>query len=276
MSLGTVIYLAAMAAIYVAQRLLPGHDGLQGGLTGVALVGLATAALLRFRRLRAVRDDGLRLGHRLALMFLLVGCGSLVMYAATTDGVVRGLTLAQEAEDRWLGVWRSLWPVVWLLGTVPLLVDGKTRMTESAAIVHYLAMVHAGGRLTLAPGHPDYGAYLNWLHHGEATLTFPQTIVLRYALLEPQERRQPAVADDYRRWFLGRLRLAEAALADGRDHLAGATFTMADISVGYAIMLALRLGMEADLPPGTLAWFRRLAQRPGFLAAKAAQEKAAA
>lgn len=162
------------------------------------------------------------------------------------------------------------------LGTVPLLVDGKTRMTESAAIVHYLAMVHAGGRLTLAPGHPDYGAYLNWLHHGEATLTFPQTIVLRYALLEPQERRQPAVADDYRRWFLGRLRLAEAALADGRDHLAGATFTMADISVGYAIMLALRLGMEADLPPGTLAWFRRLAQRPGFLAAKAAQEKAAA
>ena len=122
MSLGTVIYLAAMAAIYVAQRLLPGHDGLQGGLTGVALVGLATAALLRFRRLRAVRDDGLRLGHRLALMFLLVGCGSLVMYAATTDGVVRGLTLAQEAEDRWLGVWRSLWPVVWLLGTVPLLV----------------------------------------------------------------------------------------------------------------------------------------------------------
>lgn len=162
------------------------------------------------------------------------------------------------------------------LGTVPLLVDGKTRMTESAAIVHYLAMVHAGGRLTLAPGHPDYGAYLNWLHHGEATLTFPQTIVLRYALLEPQERRQPAVADDYRRWFLGRLRLAEAALVDGRDHLAGATFTMADISVGYAIMLALRLGMEADLPPGTLAWFRRLAQRPGFLAAKAAQEKAAA
>jgi hypothetical protein len=122
MSLGTLVYLVAMAALYVAQRLLEGHDGLQGGVTGLALVGLGIAAFLRFRRLRAARDEGLRLGHRVALMFLLVGCGSLVMYAATTDGVVRGLTFAQEAEERWLGVWRSLWPVVWLLGTVPLLV----------------------------------------------------------------------------------------------------------------------------------------------------------
>lgn len=162
------------------------------------------------------------------------------------------------------------------LGTVPLLVDGETRMTESAAIPHYLAMVHAGGRLTLGPEHAEYGAYLNWLHHGEATLTFPQTIFLRYALLEPEERRQPGVADDYKRWFLARLRLAEAALADGRDHLVGGAFTMADISVGYAVMLALQLGMEAELPPNALSWFRRLARRPGFLAAKAAQEKAAA
>jgi len=162
------------------------------------------------------------------------------------------------------------------LGTVPLLVDGATRMTESAAIPHYLAMVHGGGRLTLAPDHPDYGAYLNWLHHGEATLTFPQTIYLRYARLEPEERRQPVVAEDYKRWFLARLRLLEAALADGRDHLAGNTFTMADISVGYAVMLARVLGMEADLPPSAVSWFRGLAERPGFLAARAAQKKAAA
>ncbi|MFC6761452.1 glutathione S-transferase N-terminal domain-containing protein [Sulfitobacter porphyrae] len=38
------------------------------------------------------------------------------------------------------------------LGTIPLLVDGDTRMTESSAIPHYLSMVHGGGKL--APG-PD-------------------------------------------------------------------------------------------------------------------------
>lgn len=160
------------------------------------------------------------------------------------------------------------------LGTVPLLIDGATRMTESTAILHYLALVHGGGRFTLPPDHAEYGAYLNWLHHGEATLTFPQTIFLRYSRLEPEERRQPGVAEDYKRWFLARLRLAEATLSDGRDHLVGGAFTMADISVGYAVMLALDLDMEADLPPHALAWFRRLSARPGFLAAKASQDGA--
>ena len=158
------------------------------------------------------------------------------------------------------------------LGTVPLLVDGAARMTESSAIPHYLAMKHAGGRLTLAPDHPDYAAYLNWLFHGEATLTFPQTLVLRYARFEPPERRQPGVAEDYKRWFLARLRMLEATLADGRGHLVGGGFTMADISVAYAILLALDIGLEAELPPHTLAWYRKQEQRAGFRAAKAAQE----
>ena len=160
------------------------------------------------------------------------------------------------------------------LGTIPLLVDGETRMTESVAIPHYLAMTHGGGRLTIAPGEPGYGAYLNWLVHGEATLTFPQTIYLRYSQLEPEEERQPTVANDYKRWFLARLRLAEAALADGRAFLVGDDFTMADISVAYALQLAIDIGLEGELPPHSRAWFRRLEQRAGFQAAKAAQAAA--
>src|SRR6185437_3510402 len=160
------------------------------------------------------------------------------------------------------------------LGTIPLLVDGETRMTESVAIPHYLAMTHAGGRLTVAPGEAGFGAYLNWLVHGEATLTFPQTIFLRYSQLEPQERRQPTVANDYKRWFLARLGLAEARLADGRAFLVGDGFTMADISVAYALLLAIDVGLEPELPPHALAWFRRPTQRPGFQAAKAAQAAA--
>ncbi|KAA0916823.1 glutathione S-transferase family protein [Aquicoccus porphyridii] len=157
------------------------------------------------------------------------------------------------------------------LGTVPLLIDGDTRMTESAAIPHYLSTVHGGGRLARAPGEAEYGAYLNWLHHGEATLTFPQTLYLRYATLEPEERRQPQVAEDYRKWFLARLRLAEQTLADGREYLLTGGFSNADISVGYAIQLALALRMRDDLPPNCLAWFDRLSARDGFTRAQAAQ-----
>lgn len=160
------------------------------------------------------------------------------------------------------------------LGTVPLLVDGGVRMTESAAIPHYLAMAHAGGRGAVLPGEADFGAYLNWLHHGEATLTFPQTIYLRYGQLEPEERRQPGVAEDYRRWFLARLRLAEAALSDGRDFLVAGRFTMADISVAYALFLACQIGLAGDLPPHAASWFGRTRARDGFRAAEAVQAAA--
>jgi len=87
------------------------------------------------------------------------------------------------------------------LGTVPALFDGATRMTESAAMCQYLAAKAAPGTLDVSVDEPDFGAYLNYLHFGEATLTFPQTLVLRYGRFEPAERRSPQVAEDYSKWF---------------------------------------------------------------------------
>src|SRR5580658_9602289 len=122
------------------------------------------------------------------------------------------------------------------LGTIPLLVDGATRMTESAAICQYLAERYAGPPLSVAASETGYGAYLNALHFGEATLTFPQTIVLRYGQLEAAERRIPQAVEDYARWTLGRLRGFETWL-DGAEYAAAGRFTVADISIGYALMM---------------------------------------
>ena len=72
------------------------------------------------------------------------------------------------------------------LGTIPLLVDGETRMTESSAMIEYLSMRHGNGALSVRPDEAGYGAYLNGLLYGEATLTFPQTLVLRYTRLSPR------------------------------------------------------------------------------------------
>src|ERR1700738_895484 len=79
------------------------------------------------------------------------------------------------------------------LGTIPLLLDGDTRMTESAAISQYLVARHGPTPLSVDVDEPDFGAFLNWLHFGEATLTFPQTLVLRYTQIEAEERRNPQV-----------------------------------------------------------------------------------
>jgi glutathione S-transferase len=157
------------------------------------------------------------------------------------------------------------------LGTIPYLEDGPARMTESAAIAEYLAAKHGAGTLGVTPDEDDFGAYLNWLHHGEATLTFPQTLVLRYLTLEKPEKRQPQVAADYKRWFLARTMLAEQALSDGREWLCAGRFTAADISVGYAVLLARNLGYFEELGPNLQAWWGRLTARDGFKRAKAAQ-----
>lgn len=160
------------------------------------------------------------------------------------------------------------------LGTVPAFFDGEVRMTESAAICHYLGEKYGRGEFTVAPGEPDFGAFLNWLHFGEATLTFPQTLVLRYERFEPPVRRQPEVAAAYRRWFLGRLR-ALAPVLEGRTSLCAGRFTMADISVGYALLLAEYLEMAPDFPPAVAQYLARLKERPALRRAREAETAAA-
>ncbi|HXA37869.1 MAG TPA: glutathione S-transferase family protein [Phenylobacterium sp.] len=156
------------------------------------------------------------------------------------------------------------------LGTIPALADGETLMTESAAIVQYLVTRYGPSPLAVDVADPAYGAWLNWLHFGEATLTFPQTLVLRYRRFEPGKAE--VVADDYAKWFLARLRAVDRALQD-RDWLCAGRFTAADISVGYALLLAGQLGLDAEFTPAVAAHWGRLQARPGFQAAKASQAR---
>ncbi len=119
-------------------------------------------------------------------------------------------------------------------------------------------------------------AYLNWLYFGEVTLTFltfPQALVLRYSKLEPEARRNPQVATDYTKWFFGRLRAVEAAVA-GSETLCAGRFTVADISVGYALLVADRIGLARDFGPAVAAYWQRLQQRDGFCRAPKAEAAA--
>ena len=138
------------------------------------------------------------------------------------------------------------------LGTVPCLVDGDLMMTESCAIVQYLVERYGPTPLAVGPDEPDYGAYLNWLHRADATLTFPLALVFRYRDLEAPERRSPQVAEDYRRWFL---------CAD--------RFTAADLCVAYALYFADRLGLEEAFTPNVGDWWERVTARPAFRKAAA-------
>lgn len=156
------------------------------------------------------------------------------------------------------------------LGTIPLLVDGPTRMSESAAMCQYLAARHSPRQLDVAVDEAAYGDYLNFLHFGEATLTFPQTLVLRYSYFEPEARRQPQVAQDYAKWFLARLKTLDQRLANS-GYLCADRFTAADVSVGYALLLAQHLELASQFPPNIAAYWARLQERPAYQRAQAEQ-----
>jgi glutathione S-transferase len=154
------------------------------------------------------------------------------------------------------------------LGTIPWLEDGEARLSESSAICQYLGTTYGPTDLVVQPGEADYARYLNWMFFSDATATFPQTLVLRYTQLEPEERRVPQVAEDYRKWFLGRMRFVDANL-EGRNYLAAHRFTAADIAVGYAVYLAKTLRIDGELSPRVQDWYARLTSREAFKRADA-------
>eukprot|EP00747_Dinoflagellata_sp_TGD_P207644 gnl/TRDRNA2_/TRDRNA2_81197_c0_seq1.p1 gnl/TRDRNA2_/TRDRNA2_81197_c0~~gnl/TRDRNA2_/TRDRNA2_81197_c0_seq1.p1 ORF type:complete len:234 (-),score=52.92 gnl/TRDRNA2_/TRDRNA2_81197_c0_seq1:152-853(-) len=154
-----------------------------------------------------------------------------------------------------------------VLGTIPFFVDdgGKVKMTESCAIPKYLVEKYGPSPLEVKPSEPDFAAYLNWIAHADATLTFPQTVVLRYTRQEPG--RADAAAEDYGKWYIARLRLLDSVLEDGREFLCSGRFTIADICVVFALMLGVGFEFDKKYKPQTLAYMKRILERPAFKAA---------
>ena len=149
------------------------------------------------------------------------------------------------------------------LGTVPTFVDDDTIITESTGICQYLVEKYSSNGLGLDKKDPEYGAYLNWLYRSDATFTFPLAIVLRYTRLEPEERRNPEVAEDYAIWFHSRLRSVETAL-EGKEFLVGGRFTIADIAVGYALQFGDRLGLSDRYKTNCKRYLASLYDRPAY------------
>lgn len=150
-----------------------------------------------------------------------------------------------------------------VLGTVPFFVDGDTNMTESSGICHYLVERFKKYEFAVPADHPEYGDFLNWLYHSDATLTFPLTLVFRYSALEPEERRLPQIVDDYSKWFIARLRRLDAHIVD-REFLVADKFTIADIAVGYALYLGRDQKLDGHYTPQISSYLDRLIERPAF------------
>ena len=148
------------------------------------------------------------------------------------------------------------------LGTVPLLVEGETRMTESCAIAHYLATKSSDPSLVVAPREGDYPAYLDFTYHADATITFPQTVFMRFALFE-KDKGWSEAGEAYAKWFWKRLVKLEQRL-ETREFLCADRFTVADICCGYALILAGKVGLDEGVPQVLRDYRERLVAREGY------------
>ena len=148
-----------------------------------------------------------------------------------------------------------------MLGTVPYMIDGNIKMTESVAMCQYFVDRYGPTDLKVMSDEEDYPNYLNWLYHADATLTFPQTVVLRYKFQEPGVA--DAAIEGYSRWFVSRLKLLESSLED-REYLCSNRFTIADICVSYAINLAKSLQISQALKPNIQRWTNMVFEREAF------------
>jgi glutathione S-transferase len=155
------------------------------------------------------------------------------------------------------------------LGTIPLLIDGDTRMRESAMIGHYLA-IREGSDLAVAPTEADYGRYLDGLAYGETTLTWPQAVTFLYSIFAAEADRLPRVVDDMK-VRLGIVFADLDRMLGRREWIAADRFTMADISIGYAIRLSKYVDVFDGLSDNLRAYFERLSARPGYRSAEARQ-----
>ena len=153
-------------------------------------------------------------------------------------------------------------------GLAPALDDGHARIFESVAIVEYLAARHGPTPLALTPEEPDYPAYLQFLHFGEASLSAPLNVAIASRFFAPPDQRDNFGAKIAVEMVCARFPVLSARLAQG-PYLAGDRFTAADISCAYAMHLATALGFIDRLEGPVRDYHDRLKARPAYQRAQA-------
>ncbi|MEM9421440.1 MAG: glutathione S-transferase [Pseudomonadota bacterium] len=148
------------------------------------------------------------------------------------------------------------------MGRIPAMRDGDVLMAESMAIMEYLMAKHETD-LDRKPDHPDFPAYLQWFHFGEATLAPYVTMALGHNRLLPEDHRIPAMGKWGEREAQHCFEVMNGPLST-HDYLLPSGFSAVDISVAYVLILAKFASVFDGAPAPVKAYFERICARPGW------------
>jgi glutathione S-transferase len=153
-------------------------------------------------------------------------------------------------------------------GTVPFLQDDGVSMSESVAMMFYIAQKY-GPTDALPPANDErFAKVVQFTLFGEASLSAPMTplLAVRFGAPENEKRNWSAIRIE------ARLKATIDQLGDelgGREFLAGPGLTLADISVATALRIWTR-AVGQELPATLKAYSERLQDRPACKRAIAA------
>jgi glutathione S-transferase len=151
-------------------------------------------------------------------------------------------------------------------GKLPTLIDRgpdgtwSTVVTESAAIVIYVADLAEGAPLAPPPGDPRRAAYLTWIAYVGAAVEPALT-----DFVFPRAGTPPASALGWPPYEAVLARVAAALQTS--PYLVGEDFTAADVMMGAMLMWANGWGKLPE-PERFASYFERLSARPAALRAK--------
>ncbi len=160
--------------------------------------------------------------------------------------------LSLEAEEHKQPEFLALNP----MGRVPVLTHGDRVVTETAAIVTYLADVFPEAGLGFAPDHPARGDFLRWIFFASVSAE-PSIMWETLGEAGKQFDYQPfaPVAD-----------IAEtlAAAVAGKEYVVADKFSAADVMIGTTIMWGTQMMPLLPSLPGLAEYWEGLSQRPAW------------
>jgi glutathione S-transferase len=144
-------------------------------------------------------------------------------------------------------------------GAVPTLVDGDFALTESRAIMQYLASKKPDSGL-LPRDEQARAEVTRWQFWDAShfspqlgTLVFEKVIKAMMGIGEPDQRKIQEAITSFRRFAAvldGRL--------DGKQYVVGNSLTIADLTIAASLMYAKRTGAPLGEFPNIQSWFSRL------------------
>jgi glutathione S-transferase len=142
------------------------------------------------------------------------------------------------------------------MGKIPAIVHRDTVVTETGAIITFLADAFPSNKLAPAIGDPARGTYLRWMFFGQGCI---EPAFIDRMLARPAADKPTAVGygsyDDV-------VRATEKALTPG-PYLLGSRFSAADVYIGSQLAFGMMMKI-LDPRPAFQSYVGLLAERPAY------------